>query len=144
MIWGILKRMTDPRTAEKLTFVSSAVVLPTLLSEISIDNIPAQFGGKHDFTHGQVPGVEKDVLRAFAGVEQLPSGPIKFAKNEQGDDIIVCTGTGGSSHELKTLIRIDRSLEVELSEKNTLVIADKPEFACAPAPVTESTTELSV
>lgn len=144
MIWGILKRMTDPRTAEKLTFVSSPLVLQTLLSEISLDNIPAQFGGKHDFSHGQAPSVEQDALRAFAGIEQLPSGPIKFAKNERGDDMIVCTGTGGSSHKLKTLFSMDGSLKADFSEKETLVITEKRELPCEPALVAESTTELSV
>lgn len=89
----------DPRTAKKLIIVSTADTLATLQETIDVENIPTQFGGSCQFDHGSRPRLDFGALQLSAlspdSNGQLPVGPIKLARDEQGQVVLVAVGTVG-------------------------------------------------
>ncbi|KAG2026227.1 hypothetical protein GB937_001734 [Aspergillus fischeri] len=96
-IWSMMKKFIDPVTAEKIVMLGSADVYGTLNKYIHHDDIPVQFGGAFEFTHGMLPDlcpVTRQTLRwspPFNGT--LPPGPIKWTEHARGQIKAVATGT---------------------------------------------------
>lgn len=96
-MWSMLKKFTDPVTAEKIVMLDPADVYGTLNKYIHHDNIPVQFGGAFEFTHGMLPDlcpVTRQTLRwspPFNGT--FPPGPIKWTEHARGQIKAVAIGT---------------------------------------------------
>lgn len=84
-------------TAEKIVILDSTDVYGTLNKHIHHDDIPVQFGGGLQFTHGMLPDlcpVARQTLHwtpRFSGT--LPPGPIKWTQNSRGQIKAAATGT---------------------------------------------------
>ncbi|KAF4261104.1 hypothetical protein KXW98_001032 [Aspergillus fumigatus] len=96
-MWSMLKKFIDPVTAEKIVMLDPADVYGTLNKYIHHDNIPVQFGGAFEFTHGMLPDlcpVTRQTLRwspPFNGT--FPPGPIKWTEHARGQIKAVAIGT---------------------------------------------------
>jgi len=93
-----LKAWVDPRTAEKLVFLSSLEVLPTLREHIDDANIPAIFGGNFPFKHGMRPILDDAICDHFdwdLPDNCLPPGPIKWIKDADGNTVALTVGGEG-------------------------------------------------
>ncbi|CAG8166209.1 unnamed protein product [Penicillium olsonii] len=108
-IWKYLKPYVDPFTAEKIVFLLRSEVLPTLREYIDDANIPAQFGGAHSFTHGQLPDLEDEIKKCLGlqeGTTQLPPGPIKWIEEADGRKSALAVGSEAGSernHRVATM-----------------------------------------
>jgi hypothetical protein len=91
-IWAFLKAWIDPRTANKLVFLTPAEGLDKLLETIDIESIPEHYGGKSKASHGKFPCLD-DSAKQLLGVEALPEGPIKWITDPQGGRTAVAVGT---------------------------------------------------
>jgi hypothetical protein len=92
-----LSRWIDPRTATKLIIVPSAEVLPTLSETINIVNMPQNFGGELDCSHGMIPSLDEGLLKTADWLalcdNQLPPGPLKWTMGAGGHEVITAVGT---------------------------------------------------
>ncbi|RAL16767.1 SEC14 family lipid-binding protein [Aspergillus homomorphus CBS 101889] len=96
-IWGFMKKFVDPVTAAKLVILTESQVYPTLETTIDRENIPVQLGGALTAEHGMLPDLDQDLRaslsRSSSGTNVvLPSGPLKWTENEQGQRVLVATG----------------------------------------------------
>ncbi|BCR85398.1 CRAL-TRIO domain-containing protein [Aspergillus chevalieri] len=102
-IWGVLKKFVDPVTAEKIVFLKSNDVSPTLEKYIDPENIPSQLGGRFTFTNGMLPDLDTGIRNALhwttpsdgSDTGSLPPGPIKWVQDEGGRREAVATGSVG-------------------------------------------------
>jgi hypothetical protein len=67
------------------------------LSEfIELDNIPKQYGGNFDCSHGMQPALD-DALSATlswlgSGMRELPAGPLKWLEEKDGTHLLMAVG----------------------------------------------------
>lgn len=101
-----MSRWIEPRTASKLVIVSAPDVLETLQATIDLESIPSRYGGKCDFEHGMTPVPDEGLSQTVAWsspIERLPTGPIKWAADENGVKTLTAVGTadgGRRKHHL--------------------------------------------
>jgi hypothetical protein len=102
-----LKKWIDPNTAAKLVILTPKEVLPALESSIDLTNIPTIYGGKFEFQHGMLPKVDTGIREALkwtdSQMECLPSGPIKWIRDQQGKETAVAIGQSDGEVRHQTL-----------------------------------------
>ncbi|KAJ5286374.1 hypothetical protein N7524_001680 [Penicillium chrysogenum] len=98
-IWRFLKAWVDPRTAEKIVVLMESEVLPTLREYIDDANIPANFGGEFQFTHGMLPDLDDNIQQLLnsGSSKSLPPGPLKWTKDSDGRQTALAVGSKSGS-----------------------------------------------
>ncbi|KAJ5227901.1 hypothetical protein N7489_008609 [Penicillium chrysogenum] len=98
-IWRFLKAWVDPRTAEKIVVLMESEVLPTLREYIDDANIPANFGGEFQFTHGMLPDLDDNIQQLLnsGSSKSLPPGPLKWIKDSDGRQTALAVGSKSGS-----------------------------------------------
>jgi hypothetical protein len=74
-------------------------VLPTLREDIDDANIPANFGGEFQFTHGMLPDLDDNIQQLLnsGSSKSLPPGPLKWIKDSDGRQTALAVGSKSGS-----------------------------------------------
>ncbi|KAI1817997.1 CRAL/TRIO domain-containing protein [Poronia punctata] len=105
-LWSFLKGWIEPRTAEKLVFVSPEEMLDTLLETMDAESIPVKFGGKSKAMHGLPPCLD-EAAKKLLGRDELPAGPVKWVTDSQGKRTAVAVGTKDGEARNEVVCSID-------------------------------------
>jgi hypothetical protein len=136
-VWGWIKRWFDPITVSKIFILSHADVFPTLSQYIDPENIPKKYGGKLDFTWGDMPHLEPEIESAIEwlspetqkGRNTYPIGSMIWEKNADGSMTAVAVGTEKGQSRHRPIFRIPHPVNApaELGERipNTHIAEDE-------------------
>ncbi|TPX08515.1 uncharacterized protein E0L32_010002 [Thyridium curvatum] len=94
-VWGWIKRWFDPITVSKIFILAHHEVLPTLRTFIDVRNIPKQYGGELDFSWGEMPNLDPNIVEAVSwenGHTAFPKGPVYWRPLD--DDTLECVAVG--------------------------------------------------
>jgi hypothetical protein len=71
-------------------------VFSTLSSHIDPKNIPRKYGGELNYSFGDMPVLDPDLIQGFTwsnGVDRLPIGPIKWEEDGDGGMKMIAVGS---------------------------------------------------
>jgi hypothetical protein len=136
-VWGWIKRWFDPITVSKIFILSSADVLPILSQYIDPENIPKKYGGKLEFTWGDMPHLEPAIESAVEwvnpdvqyGKNTIPIGPIKWEKNADGSMTAVAIGSEKGQPRNRTIFTIPSPANAKPKEPVVNTPIDEAELA---------------
>ncbi|KUM60324.1 hypothetical protein ACN42_g6812 [Penicillium freii] len=128
-VWGWIKRWFDPGTTSKIFILSAAEVEPTLTSFMEPSSIPKSYGGKLDWSWGDMPNLDDPSRELLRGIEQpladgqtrkdILKGPVLF----NGDHLQVLGTVDGK--ERRENIPIPKTQASVGSEANSADSAEK-------------------
>ncbi|SMR63725.1 unnamed protein product [Zymoseptoria tritici ST99CH_3D1] len=103
VIWDWAKSWFDPITVAKIQIVPDKQMLETLSRFIPVENIPKKYGGKLDWSFGDMPHLEADIANAMRWKDEtmernfktFPIGPIKWMHDDEGDLVAMAIGSEG-------------------------------------------------
>ncbi|KAE8167392.1 CRAL-TRIO domain-containing protein [Aspergillus tamarii] len=98
MMWNMIKKFVDPRTADKLVILKSTDVYSTLEPYIDHVNIPKQFGGAFAYQHGMLPDLDEGIRQTLFWIDIkkcLPPGPLKWIQDGKNRKAIATGSVGG-------------------------------------------------
>lgn len=99
-VWDWVKNWFDPITVAKIQIVPDGKKLEVLSRFIPVENIPKKYGGLLDWSFGDMPYLEDEIVKAMRWKEDVrekghrtfPIGPINWEYDEDGD--LVAKGVG--------------------------------------------------
>ncbi|KAJ5398688.1 hypothetical protein N7465_009177 [Penicillium sp. CMV-2018d] len=128
-VWGWIKRWFDPGTTSKIFILSAAEVEPTLTSFMEPSSIPKSYGGKLDWSWGDMPNLDDPSRELLRGIEQpladgqtrkdILKGPVLF----NGDHLQVLGTVDGK--ERREIVSIPKTQASVVSEANSADSAEK-------------------
>ncbi|KAF2207388.1 hypothetical protein CERZMDRAFT_23613, partial [Cercospora zeae-maydis SCOH1-5] len=100
-LWDWAKAWFDPITVSKIYILNDKNMLSELSKVIDVENIPKKYGGKLDWSFGDMPYLGANVTQSLRwkevveenGHKTLPIGPIKWEYDEDGDLVAIAIGT---------------------------------------------------
>ncbi|CAK1359505.1 unnamed protein product [Cercospora beticola] len=100
-LWDWAKAWFDPITVSKIYILNDKNMLSELSKVIDVENIPKKYGGKLDWSFGDMPYLGPNVTESLRwkevieenGHKTLPTGPIKWEYDEDGDLVAIAIGT---------------------------------------------------
>lgn len=128
-VWGWIKRWFDPGTTSKIFILSAAEVEPTLTSFMEPSSIPKSYGGKLDWSWGDMPNLDDPSRELLRSIEQpladgqtrkdILKGPVLF----NGDHLQVLGTVDGK--ERREVVSIPKTQALVGSEANSADSAEK-------------------
>lgn len=100
-IWDWAKGWFDPITVSKIFILNDKNMLSELSKVVDVENIPKKYGGKLDWSFGDMPFLGPNVTEALRwkevveenGHKTLPKGPIRWEYDADGDLVAIAIGT---------------------------------------------------
>ena len=100
-IWDWAKGWFDPITVSKIFILNDKNMLSELSKVVDVENIPKKYGGKLDWSFGDMPFLGPNITEALRwkevveekGHKTLPKGPIRWEYDADGDLVAIAIGT---------------------------------------------------
>lgn len=101
-MWNWVKKWFDPITVSKIFILSSTEAKATLEKYIDPENIPKKYGGRLDWSWGDLPYIEpalnnaltwKNPARGSHGNHGFPAGPVRWIATADGSMEAIAVGS---------------------------------------------------